>query len=82
MVKTLGYLKIKSALIFFGAVFILSYLLNSIIADIMVFSLLAFVGEAAASLIKVIIAREKKSDEDKKKESIIKNALDSFSGRV
>ena len=82
VVKTLGYLKIKSALIFFGAVFILSYLLNSIIADIMVFSLLAFVGEAAASLIKVIIAREKKSDEDKKKESVIKNALDSFSGRV
>ena len=80
--KTLGFLKIKSLLLFFGGAFILTYLLNSIIDDLMVFSLLAFVGEVLASAVRVIILRLKKSDEEKKTESIVKSVISTVSGRV
>lgn len=82
IIKTLGHLKIKSALLFFGAVFVLSYLLNSIIMDLMVFSLLAFVGEALSVGVKILIRRQKQKEKEEKAESIIKSAVQSISGRV
>ena len=82
VLKTLGFLKIKSLLLFFGGAFVLSYLLNSIIMDLMVFSLLAFVGEALSSVVKVIIVRLKKDEDEKKTESIVKSVINTVSGRV
>jgi hypothetical protein len=50
--------------------------------DLMVFSLLAFVGEALSSVVKVIIVRLKKDEDEKKTESIVKSVISTVSGRV
>ncbi len=46
VIKALGKLKIPPRIVTFGAVFAMSYLLKSVLADLMLLSGLAFLGEA------------------------------------
>ena len=82
VIKTLGFLKIKSSLLFFGIMMVLSYLLESIINDLVVFSCLAFLGESLSLGVRFLIKRLKGTEGEKKLEDTIKRALEKFSGRV
>lgn len=82
IIKSLGFLKIKSSLVFFGGAFLLSYLLESIIHDLLIFSFLALVGEVLSMVVKIFINREKKKMEQEKSGQIVKEAIKEVSGRV
>ena len=82
IIKSLGYLKIKSLLAFFGGAFLLSYLLESIIHDLLIFSFLALVGELLAMVVRIFISREKKKREAQRDTQIVKDAIKEVSGRV
>ena len=82
VIKALGYLKIKSTLAFFAIVFLLSFLLESIIADLLIFSLLALVGELLAVAVRFFIKREKDKNGTQKTAQILKETLFDLSGRV
>ena len=82
VIKALGYLKIKSTLAFFAIVFLLSFLLESIIADLLIFSLLALVGELLAVTVRFFIKREKDKNGTQKTAQILKETLFDLSGRV
>lgn len=59
LVKITGKLKIPSAVSVFGVIFILSYLLNSIIMDLMIFSFLALLGEICDMVVQIFIRKER-----------------------
>lgn len=82
IIKALGFLKIKSSLVFFGGAFLLSYLLESIIHDLLIFSFLALVGEVLSMVVKIFINRERKKMEQEKSGQIVKEAIKEVSGRV
>ena len=82
VIKSLGYLKIKSTLLFFGLAFLLSFLLESIIADILIFSLLALVGELLATVVRFFIKLEKDKSGAQKTAEILKETVLDLSGRV
>ena len=51
MLKVIGKLKLPSSTVAFGFLFLLSYLLKSITDDLIIFSLLALIGDIADRLI-------------------------------
>lgn len=55
--KTFGHLKIQSRAVAFGLVFLLSYLLEAILNDLIVFSFLALVGELSEMIVQIPIKR-------------------------
>ena len=59
LVKITGKLKIPSAVSVFGVIFVLSYLLNSIIMDLMIFSFLALLGEICDMVVQIFIRKER-----------------------
>lgn len=80
--KTVGAFKINSGIVFFGFLFVFSYLLESIVLDLIVFSFLALVGEIFALIIRAFIKREKRKDEEKRQEETIEKAILKSNGRV
>ena len=60
----------------------LSYLLESIIHDLLIFSFLALAGEVLSMVVKIFINREKKKMEQEKSGQIVKEAIKEVSGRV
>lgn len=82
ILKTLGFLKIKSSVVIFSGVFVFSYLLESIVDDLLVFSFLALVGELSACVVKLFIRREKAAVQNEKTEKTIEKAILKSSGRV
>lgn len=82
IIKSLGFLKIKSSLVFFGGAFLLSYLLESIIHDLLVFSFLALVGELLNMVVRIFINREKKKKQEREGGQIVKDAIKEVSGRI
>ena len=58
--KLAGKLKINSRIVVFGIVFALSYLLDSILNDLIIFSGLALLGEALDMIVSIFIKREKR----------------------
>ena len=58
--KLAGKLKINSRIVVFGIVFALSYLLDSILNDLIIFSGLALLGEALDMIVGIFIKREKR----------------------
>lgn len=59
LVKITGKLKTPSAVSVFGVIFVLSYLLNSIIMDLMIFSFLALLGEICDMVVQIFIRKER-----------------------
>lgn len=55
--KVIGKLKMPSRVAFFSTVFILCYLLESVLGDILVFTFLALVGEIMDSICQIFIRR-------------------------
>ncbi|MBQ8545634.1 MAG: hypothetical protein IJ437_01705 [Clostridia bacterium] len=82
IVKAVGALKIKSGIVFFGVAFILAYLLESVVNDILIFSFLALVGEILSVIVRIFIKREKEKIATQKGEELIERALNKSSGRV
>ena len=60
VLKLCGKLKINSRIVVFGIVFALSYLLDSILDDLLIFSGLALLGEALDMIVGIFIKREKR----------------------
>ena len=82
VIKALGFLKIKSSIIVFLAMFVFSYLLESVISDLLVFSFLALTGEVMSMIVRIFINKEKEKIQEKKTEDVIENAILKSSGRV
>lgn len=57
--KVLGKLRMPSRAVLFGFVFVMCYLLERVLADMMIFSFLALVGEVLDMICQGIIKREK-----------------------
>ena len=82
IIKTLGFLKINSGIVFFGLTFAFSYLLESIIMDLLIFSLLALIGEIVSFIIRLIIKAQREKDAILKNEEAVERAISKTSGRV
>ncbi len=80
--KTLGFLKIKSSILVFLSIFVFSYLLESVISDLLVFSFLALVGELLSMVVRIFISKEKRKMEETKTEQTIEKAILKSNGRV
>ena len=80
--KTIGALKINSSIVFFGFTFVFSYLLESIVSDLLIFSFLALFGEILATIVRIFIKTEKRKREEKRCEETIEKAILKSSGRV
>ena len=57
--KVIGKLKMPSRVALFGTVFIMCYLLESVLNDILVFSFLALLGEIMDSICQIFVRRER-----------------------
>ncbi|MBQ7226733.1 MAG: hypothetical protein IJX02_09070 [Clostridia bacterium] len=59
LLKVMGKLKMPSRAVLFGLVFILCYLMESVLNDMLVFSFLALVGEIMDMICQVFVKRAK-----------------------
>lgn len=59
LLKVMGKLKTPSRAVLFGLVFILCYLMESVLNDLLVFSFLALVGEIMDMICQVFVKRAK-----------------------
>ena len=59
VIKLMGKLKINSRIFVFGVVFLLSYLFEALLNDLLIFSFLALIGEIADILIMMLIKKIK-----------------------
>lgn len=66
ILKVIGKLKVPSRLVGFGIVFVLCYLFNALLQDLMVFSLLALVGELLDLGFQIYLEKHKKDKENEK----------------
>ena len=82
IIKTLGFLKVKSSVMIFLFAFIFAYLFESIISDILIFSFLALVGEIGSFIVRIFINKEKENRAHKKCEDAIEKAILKTNGRV
>ncbi|MBQ7353278.1 MAG: hypothetical protein IJW54_04655 [Clostridia bacterium] len=84
--KTVGKLKMPSRIVTFSVVLLLSYLLESVLSDLIIFSLLALIGEALDLILQAIIRsqREKIKLEKIREETerAVNNCLDNRVRRV
>ena len=81
--KVTGKLKMPSRVTLFGIVFLMSYLLGSILADIMIFSLLALMGEIMDSICQIFIKRAKREAQAQRVAQITANEMERIlNGRV
>ena len=85
ILKVLGKLKLPSGIKLYGIVLVLTYLLNAIINDLIIFAFLALLGEALSSVCGFVIKAQVKRLEREKTASItaeeIKKVIQG-SGRV
>lgn len=81
--KIIGRLKIPSAVSVFAVIFILSYLLSSILNDLMIFSFLALLGEMLEVFTSVPI-RKMKLNEGRQRQAEItaQQVVKAINGRV
>ena len=85
ILKVLGKLKIPSGVMLYGIIIILSYLLEAIISDLIIFAFLALVGEILSSICDAVIKSFKKKLEREKTAEITANEIKKViggSGRV
>lgn len=61
LLKVLGKLKLPSRIYLFGITFLLSYLLASILKDLIIFSFLALIGEILDSICQYLIRKAKEN---------------------
>ena len=85
ILKVLGKLKIPSGIALYGIILILSYLLDAIIEDLMLFAFLALIGEILSTICDTVIKSLKKKYEREKTAEITANEIKKViggSGRV
>ncbi len=90
VLKLIGKLKVNSRIAIFATVFILAYLLEAVLADLLVFSFLALVGEIADTIIMAFVKKMKRDLLVKESADVnaqanareIEKAFEKISGRV
>ena len=84
VLKVLGKLTIPSGVMLYGIIIILSYLLEAIISDLIIFAFMALVGEILSSICDAVIKSFKKKIEREKTAEITANEIKKVigSGRV
>lgn len=85
ILKVLGKLKIPSGIALYGIILVLAYLLDAIIADLMLFAFLALIGEVLSSICDAVIKSFKKKLEREKTAEITASEIKKViggSGRV
>lgn len=75
ILKVIGKLKIPSGIALYGIILILSYLLEAIISDLIIFAFLALIGEVLSSICDAIIKTLKKRFEREKAAEITANEV-------
>lgn len=86
VLKTVGKLKMPSRIVTFSVVLLLSYLLESVLSDLIIFSLLALIGEALDLILQAIIRNQREKIKLEKireeTERAVNNCLDNRVRRV
>ena len=84
ILKVLGKLKIPSGIALYGIILILAYLLDAIIADLMLFAFLALIGEVLSTICGLVIKAQAKRLEREKTASVTAEKIKKImgSGRV
>lgn len=83
VLKIVGLLRMPPRVVLFALIFAGSYLLHSIISDLIIFSFLALVGEIGDSICQIFIRREKERRSIEKTAQATATALEGrFTGRV
>ncbi len=90
VLKLIGKLKVNSRIAIFATVFILAYLLEAVLADLLVFSFLALVGEIADTIIMAFVKKMKRDLLVKESADVnaqanareLEKAFEKFTGRV
>lgn len=86
VLKTVGKLKMPSRIVTFSTVLLLSYLLEAILSDLIIFSFLALVGEALDLILQVIIRMQKEKlkleKSSKETERVVNKCLENVVSRV
>lgn len=82
VIKTVGKLRMPSRVITFSIALILCYLLDSILEDMVIFVLLALVGEVLDLVFQGIISQKKRKMEKEELYSDIERAVEDASNRV
>ena len=83
LLKVIGKLKMPSRVTVFLTVLILCYLLERVMADILIFTFLALIGELLDSACHILIRRERQRQLDEKSAEICAREINrALSGRV
>lgn len=83
ILKVVGLLRMPPRIVLFALICAGSYLLHSIISDLIIFSFLALVGEIGDSICQIFIRKEKERRAIEKTAQATATALtDRFTGRV
>ena len=83
LLKITGKLKIPSAVSVFSIIFVLSYLLDTILQDVMIFSFLALLGEIFDIIVQIFIKKQREKAENQKIASQTASEISKiFNGRV
>lgn len=84
ILKVLGKLKIPSGIALYGIILVLAYLLDAIIADLMLFAFLALIGEILSTICGLVIKAQAKRLEREKTASVTAEEIKKImgSGRV
>ncbi len=83
LLKALKKLKIPSGVWFFGIMFMLSYLLETVLIDLKLLSLLALAGEGMDLIVQAFISKEKQRLINRQAASVVENAMEKcINGRV
>ena len=83
LLKITGKLKIPSAVSVFSIIFVLSYLLDTILQDVMIFSFLALLGEIFDIIVQIFIKKQRERAENQKIASQTASEISKiFNGRV
>jgi hypothetical protein len=80
--KALGRLKMPNRVVTFFILFILCYLLDSILNDLVIFLFLAFLGEVLDLVLQAVIASKNREIEREKYQSEIEKAVEKGLDRV
>ena len=75
LLKVMGKLRLPSRAALFGIIFVMCYLLEAIISDLLILSFLALVGELLDAICQLFLRRAKKKQNNEELAETVANAI-------
>ena len=82
LMKALGKLRAPARLHVFFAVLVMSYLLESVLDDLLALSALALLGELLDTGVQALIARERRKSQREEMGELARTVIDTYTGRA